>query len=484
MKNLTTGSPTKLLLGFTVPLLIGALFQQLYQITDTAVVGRVIGVDGLAAVGAVGSLIFLLLGFGWGSTAGLAIPVSKAFGAGDLAETRRTIAAGAVVTTLIGLFITAVGFTLGRPILHLMGTPDYLIDPASGYLHILVGGAWLATMLGYLYAVLRAVGDAKNPLYFGTASQLLNAGLSLLLVAQLGLGISGAAVGTLLAQGAVMIVFCTFLARRYRDLIPSRQDWRDGLTMLWVPARTGLPMGLQTSAIAIGVVIMQGAVNSLGSDSMAAYAASGRIEGIVIAPLHAFNMAVVTFVAQNRGAEQWARIRRAVSRASLVAGGIAVGLGAIQFFFAPAMVGIFLPAGSGAPIDIAITYLRITAGLFTLLGLKFVMRGAVQGMGNSATPTASTLIELGVRSAVAFGLVSTFGMTAIALASPLAWVAGFGLNFIVWRRLRAKMLRTEQLGNRGTPGGEPPAVEPWPNRVRTVALANRNARHKELPALV
>jgi len=454
LKNLTTGSPTKLLLAFSAPLLIGSLMQQAYQITDAAVVGRVLGVSGLAAIGAVGALIFLLVGFAWGSTAGLAIPVSKAFGADDLPETRRMVAAGTWSALAIAFVITTVGLIFGRSLLVLLGTPDHLLLDAAAYLRITVAGSLLTVGLSYLSAVVRGVGDAKTPLYFGVGAGALNAILVVIFVAYLHLGIPGAAATTVIAQGATLVVALVYLVRRMPQLIPSRAEWRAGLAAIAVPARTGLPMGLQTCAIALGVVVLQSAVNTLGSDSMAAYAAVGRIEGIAIAPLHAFNVAVVTFVAQNRGAEQWLRIRHSVTRAALVVGTLAVALGAVQFALARPLIRIFLHAEAGAPADLAITYLRITAGLFVLLGMKFVFRGAVQGMGMSAIPTASTVVELVVRATVAFWLVNQFGLTGIALAAPLAWTAGLSLNLFAWRRWRRELLRRAGKIDRGEPGGK------------------------------
>jgi len=441
LKNLTTGSPTRVLLRFTLPLIIGGLLQQAYQITDAIVVGRVLGPLGLAAIGSVGSLIFLLKGFGWGSTAGLAIPVAKAFGADDLSETRRMIAGGAFVAFAIGMVVSLIGLILGRPILQLMALPHYLLDNAATYLQILIAGSLLSVTFAFLGSIIRAVGDSKTPLYFGIASQILNAGLTIWFVAFLNLGIVGAATSTLIAQAISLTLALRYFTWKMPQLIPSKAEWQAGFRAVTIPARTGLPMGLQTCGIAIGVVILQAAVNTLGSDAMAAYAAIGRVEGIAISPLHAFNAAMVTFVAQNRGAEKWLRIRHTVNRAVVVICLVAVALGSIQFLFTRALVGAFLPASVGAPFELAVGYLQLTAFMFAILGLKFIIRGAVQGMGNSAVPTASTFVELTVRAVLAFWLVNRFGLAGIAIASPLAWTAGMSLNLTAWVKLRRSLLQ-------------------------------------------
>lgn len=440
MKNLTTGNPTRLLLRFTLPLVLGGLLHQAYQITDAAVVGRVLGAEALAAVGSVGALIFLLQGFGWGSTNGLAIPVAKAFGANDLVETRRRVAAGAYVAIAVAASVSFIGLVFGRPILNLMAIPNYLLTDAALYLQILISGTVFTTVFAYLAAVLRAVGDSKTPVYFGVASQLINAGLTIWFVFGLRLGIAGAASSTIIAQFLSLTICLTYTARKLKDIIPSRSEWRAGWRLASQSARTGLPMGLQSCSIALGVVILQAAVNTLGGEAMAAYAAAGRIEGIVIAPLHAFNVATITFVAQNRGAKHWLRIRNTVTRALGAVGLIALALGSFQFFMARPLVGVFLHATAEAPIQMAVGYVRITAFAFALLGLKFVIRGAVQGMGNSVIPTISTMLELVVRALLAFWLVNRFGLVGIAVAAPLAWTVAVGLNSVAWLRIRRTLL--------------------------------------------
>ena len=444
MKNLTTGNPTKLMVRFTLPLIVGGLLHQAYQITDAAVVGRMLGPDGLAAVGSVGALLFLLQGFGWGTTNGLAIPVSKAFGSGDLMETRKRVAAGAYVAVAISVLISLVGLVFGRMILGLIAVPDYLIDYSALYLRILISGSIFTTTFAYLSAVIRAVGDSKTPVYFGVISQLLNIGLTIWFVVGLHLGIPGAASSTIIAQFLSLSICLFYSSKKLKSIIPNRSEWRAGWGLATHSARTGLPMGLQSCSIALGAVVLQAAVNTLGGEAMAAYATAGRIEGIVIAPMHAFSMATVTFVAQNRGAKHWLRIRQTVTKAAGLVGSLAIVLGAVQFVLAPLLVGIFLHSDAIAPTQMAVQYVRLTSFAFIILGLKFVIRGAVQGMGNSTIPTVSTVLELVVRAALAFWLVNQFGLLGIAAAAPLAWLAGMSLNLITWRKMRQSLLKRHE----------------------------------------
>jgi Na+-driven multidrug efflux pump len=227
----------------------------------------------------------------------------------------------------------------------------------------------------------------------------------------------------------------------------------------------------------LGGLVLQGAVNSLGADAMAAYATAGRIESIVISPMFAFNVAVVTFTAQNRGAEQWNRIRRAVLISSGIVSSIGIVLGTIQFAAAPFLVGIFIPAESTIPAALAISYIRITAWLMAIQGMKFVLRGAVQGMGNSTVPTISTFVELVVRAVVAFALVGIHGLPGIAWAAPTAWVVAVAMNAAMWLRLRSEMLTKERADARlntelTTRLAEPPAALPsQPHPARALAGA-------------
>lgn len=204
MQNLTVGPPTRLILAFTVPLLVGNVFQQIYVFTDAAVVGRLLGLEALAAVGASGSLMFLLIGFSWGASAGLAIPVAKAFGAGDMRGVRRYVAAGAYISAAIAAIVTAVGVIFAKDLLALLNTPAEIIDMSATYLAVTFAGASVTVAFNFLSATIRALGDSKTPLYFLMASSVLNALLVALLVGVFHWGVAGAAGATILAQGAAV----------------------------------------------------------------------------------------------------------------------------------------------------------------------------------------------------------------------------------------------------------------------------------------
>lgn len=441
MKNLTIGSPTRLLLAFTLPLLIGNLFQQVYAVTDAAVVGRMIGVDALASVGATGSLIFVLIGFTWGSSSGLAIPISKAFGAGDEREMRRMVAAGAYAAAGIAIVLTVVGVVFQDNLLRLLGTPADIFPGASGYLLVTMAGALLTMTFNYLSAIIRAVGDATTPLIFLVASSVLNALLVVLFVGGFGMGVASAAAATLVAQGATSIACLILLKRRDPELIPGREDWKAGLGLLAAPLRTGLPMGVQMSVIGLGTVVLQAAVNDLGTDAVAAFAAASRAENIAIAPMSAFGLAVVTYVAQNRGAEKWERVRFGVGRAIQLAIAQALVLGGAQLLLARRIVGIFVNPHEVAVTNLALTYLRLNALLYASLAVLFVVRSAVQGFGRGSVPMVASVAEVGGRSLGALVLVGAIGFRGVALANSLAWIGAVAVCLPAWIMIRRDLGR-------------------------------------------
>ncbi|QAY71634.1 MATE family efflux transporter [Xylanimonas protaetiae] len=445
MQNLTVGPPTRLILRFTVPLLIGNLFQHLYGFTDAAVVGRLLGWEALAAVGASGSLMFLLMGFSWGASAGLAIPVARAFGAGDDAGVRRAVSAGAYISAAIGAVVTVAGVVFARDLLRLLGTPPELIDMSATYLAITFAGAGVTVAYNFLASTIRALGDPTTPLYFLITSSLLNAVLVVLFVGGFGWGVAGAAAATIIAQGAAVAACLVLVRLRMPALHLTRGDWAAGRRALGEPARAGLPMGLQTSVIAIGGVVLQVAVNGLGATAVGAFTAAMRVDTLAVAPLGSFGVAMVTFVAQNRGAMQWRRIRLAAFRISVVATGVAVVLGLVLVVFAESIIGVFVGPDQHEVVAKARTYIVINGALYWVLALLFVLRNVVQAMGMSTVPTIAGALELVMRAAAGLVLVRYLGFAGAAWAAPLAWIGALVPVAFAWWRQRRLLLDRERL---------------------------------------
>lgn len=438
--NLTVGSPTRVIVAFTLPLLIGNLFQQVYQFTDAAVVGRMVGVQGLAAVGATGSLMFLLLGFTFGASSGLAIPIARAFGAGDMAALRRHFALAIRVAVGIAVVITLIGVFGAHTLLTLMQTPPELMADAGAFLMISFSATPIVMAYNLLAAVIRALGDSRTPLYFLILSCVLNVILVVTFIGAFGWGVPGAALATAIAQLVSVALCIALIARRMPQLRLTRADWHARSGELGETLRPGLAMGFQMSVIAIGAVVLQYAINGLGADAVAAYTAAMRVDQLAVAPLSSFGVAITTFVAQNRGAGQWDRIRVGVWRTSLVTWVVAAFLGGVIIVFGAPIVSLFVGADAVEVISHAHDYLIFQGALYPILASLFVLRNAVQGLGSTGVPTLAGFMELIVRSAVGLVLVAPLGFRGIALAAPLAWVGALIPVVVCWYGWRRALL--------------------------------------------
>ncbi len=444
-RNLTSGAPARLIVLFTLPLLVGNVFQQLYQFTDAAVVGRLVGIDGLAAVGATNGLVFLLIGFTWGSSAGLAIPIARAFGAGDMAAMRRFVAAGAYVSAAIAAIIMVVGPLTARSLLRLLDTPPEIMDGAVAFVTMTCLGGVAMVAFNFLSATIRALGDSRTPLVFLVVSCCLNAGLVFVFVAWLHLGVRGAALATVTAQLVSVALCLRLVARKMPELHLSREDWRPRRGEMAEPLRIGLPMGFQMSVIAIGTLVLQYAINGLGAPSVAAFTAAMRVDQLAAAPLNSFGIAIATYVAQNRGARQWRRIRVGVFRTSVVSVALAIVVGLTLIAISGPIARLFVGGGEEYVVSLVRQYFVVNGALYSLLAMLFIMRSTVQGLGLSAVPTLSGFLELMMRAAAGLVLVQHLGFLGVCLAAPLAWVGSVIPTSAAWLVQRRRLIEEEAL---------------------------------------
>ena len=442
-KNLTVGPPVRLIVLFTLPLLIGNLFQQLYAVTDAMVVGRMLGVDALAAVGAAGSLQFLLFGFAMGASAGLAIPIARAFGAGDLAGVRRALTAGILISTGIAVAITLIGRLGSRTLLSWMGTPPELMGNATTFLTVLFSGAAATVAFNFLSSVIRALGDSRTPLVFLVIACVLNAVLVVLFIAVFKFGVGGAAAATLVAQAISVALCMVLIARRMPELRVRRRDWKISSDEISESLKLGLTLGFQMSVIAIGAAVLQYGINKLGTEAVAAFTAAIRVDQVAVIPLASVGVAMSTYVAQNRGAGQWWRIRFGVFRISLFAVALALSLGAGITIFGTDIARLFVGQGEDHIVALTHQYLILNGSLYSVLAILFLLRNALQGLGATAVPTIAGFMELVARSAVGLLLIERIGFLGACLAAPLAWVAALLPVAISWGIHRRRMLRAE-----------------------------------------
>lgn len=457
--DLTRGNPLKQILFFTIPLLIGNLFQQFYSMADTMIVGRTIGVDALAAVGATGSISFLILGFSQGLTSGFAVITAQRFGAGDADGVRKSVTSSILLSVVITVALTAISVPLARPILEWMQTPDDIIDDAYAYIVVIYAGIGASVMFNLLSNIIRALGDSRTPLLFLAAACVLNIGLDFLLILWCSMGVSGAAVATVISQlvsGGLCIVY---IFKRFPILRLQRSDWRVEGKLLWDDVRVGLPMGFQMCIIAIGAMILQISLNRLGSVAIAGFIAAQKIDQLASQPMMSFGITMATYAAQNYGAGNMRRIRTGVRRCILLSVGFSVVCGAILIAAAKPLAGLFVGPGQPDVLDHAQTYLLLNASLYFLLALLFIFRYTLQGLGKSLFPTIAGVAELFMRTFAAVLLANIWGFAGVCLANPIAWLGAvipLSSAYIVTIR---RLIRKADMGP-ATPVSEEATAEP------------------------
>ena len=442
-KNLTVGNPALLIVSFTVPLLIGNIFQQFYNMADTFIVGRTLGVDALAAVGSTGSLMFLILGFVMGFGSGAAIITARRFGAADTAGVRRSFAAGIILAAIMSAFLMALSIPFGRDILILMRTPAEILDGAYQYMIVIFWGIPAAALFNLLSNGMRAVGDSRTPLVFLVIACVINIILDYVFILLFHTGTEGAAYATVIAQVVSGALCLVYVMKKIPALALRREDWRGGAAELWEHAAAALPVGFQMSIIAIGTVFIQFALNALGTTAVAAFTAAVKIDQIATLPLSSFGVTMTTYTAQNYGARKYGRIKTGVLHCALVSGSFAVVMGLLFVFSGRFLAGIFIGEDRAA-VDLARVYLVINGAFYVVLALLFIFRQTLQGLGKSLVPTVAGIMELLMRCAAALVLPGPFGFAGICFASPLAWLGaaiplGFAF-FLTGKRLDRKAL--------------------------------------------
>ena len=421
-KDMTEGSPAKLLLFFTLPLIAGNIMQQLYAFIDTLLVGRFLGIEALAAVGCTGSLMFLMLGFVIGLTSGLAICTGQRYGAKDAAGVRKSAAACAVLSVLIATILSVVGFFGCRPLLEFMNTPPELLDNATAFFSIICGGAVFATAALMAANILRALGDSKMPTVILGVGIAINIALEVLFLLAFGWGIPGAAFATVVSWALATGIFFAYIARCVPELHVRREDWRLSWSFLRMHLTIGLPMGFQATIIAFGAVILQVALNGLGAVPVAAYAAAQKVDTIAMMPMMSFGAAMAAYTAQNYGAGKFSRIRTGVQACCRMSVGFSLAAGAFVIAAGPYLMELFVGAGEAEAIRLGQTYFLVNGLTYWILSLLFIFRYTLQGLGQSIVPTVAGVMELIMRATAGIVLVDALGFLGACLGNPMAWL--------------------------------------------------------------
>lgn len=423
-KDMTSGKPAGLIFFFALPLMLGNIFQQLYIVVDTAVVGQVAGVEALAALGAAEWLNWLVGGIVTGFTQGFSILIAQRFGAGDAEGLRRSAGLSLTMTGGITVLTTIVALLTIRPILQLMNTPANIIGDAVRYLRVIISCLAISAVYNVFACILRAVGNSKTPLVAMLAAALVNVALDFLFVMGMGMGVAGAALGTVLAQ-AVAAGICFLAIRQIPQLKFSREDFIPSGGMPRQLFMLGLPVAFQNTIISIGGLVVQYMVNGFGFLYVAGFTATNKLYGLLEVAASSYGFAIATYAGQNLGAAQIGRIRRGIRASVVMALGTALLIAAGVLVFGRALLSLFVsgtPEEVTAVLDIAYHYLAIMAAALPILYLLYVYRSALQGMGNTLIPMLSGAAELFFRVSVVLTLPLLIDDEGLFYAEPAAWI--------------------------------------------------------------
>ncbi len=429
---MTSGNPLKLLLLFTVPLLIGNIFQQFYSMVDTMVVGRYVGPQALAAVGSTGSMSFFVIGFAGGLMAGFSIITSQCFGAlqkeehKDHTRIKQTVATALVLTAVISAIIAFVMYFCTMPLLRVLKTPDDIIDGAHTYIRTLFMGVFTSFYYNLGASLMRAVGDSKTPLYMLIISSFLNIGMDLLFVIVFDMGIFGVAFATIIAQAISAVLTLSVMFHKYKFLRPGKEHFKPDWGLVFDLLKLGVPNAFMNSITAIGSMVLQSVVNSFGSTVVAAHTAASRVEQFVQLPSMTLGNAISTYVGQNCGAKRIDRVKVGVSRAALLVIAYHAITGVAILFFGDYFVRLFVDTTDAALMEDILSYARMYTNVlaFTLVfvGLLYIFRSALQGLGKPGIPFWSGVFEMFARTGVSLGLSVWFGYQGVCFGAPSAWV--------------------------------------------------------------
>lgn len=423
MKDLTIGTPFRCILEFWFPVFLGTLFQQFYNMVDTMIVGKYLGINQLAGVGVTGSLSFLVIGFCIGICSGFAIPVAQSFGAKDNTALRRYVTNSAWYCGGVSVLLTVLTVVFCSRMLTWMNTPAAAFRYAFLYIVVIFAGIPFTILYNMVSGILRALGDSKSPVVFLIISSILNIGLDLLFIPVLGMDVEGAALATIIAQGASGFASLVYMVKKFEILKMQNEDWKPRGEYLKTLTVVGLPMGLQYSITAIGSIVLQTAVNSFGEIAVAGVAAASKVYSLISCPIEAMGNTMATFAGQNMGAKKLDRIRKGLYQSTLACIILSVVIFGLVVLFGNQLSLLFIKKEEIEALAFAYEYILISTVGFPLLTFVITVRFTIQGMGFSAFAMTAGVLEMAARCFVALVLPVYFGFTSVCLANLAAWIA-------------------------------------------------------------
>ena len=450
-RDMTKGSPTRIILGFTLPLFLGNVFQQFYNMADTIIVGQFVGTGALAAVGSTGTIMFLITGFATGLGTGFTILTAQRFGAGDMKGMRRSVFTAAVLTVIVSVLVTAVSVIFMHPLLDLMQTPADIYDDAYAYIIVIMWGLAAQMLYNLLSALLRAIGNSKMPLYFLILAAVLNVILDLVFIINFKMGTAGAAYATVISQGVSGLLCLLYIVKAVPIFRLSRRDMVMDGKMMGEQLKVGLPMALQFSITAIGSIMVQTSLNMLGSTLVAAYTAAGKIEQILTQAYVALGTAMANYSAQNVGAGDIPRIRQGFRAATIWGSVYSVAAGVLIMTVGKYLTYLFVSEDAAMLLDSVDLYLKCIGFFFIPLNIVNAYRNGLQGLGYGLLPMTAGVAELAGRGVIAVISARYSSYFGICMAGPAAWVLAGGLLvilyfYIVKKDLPRTLKRKQEMG--------------------------------------
>lgn len=420
--DMTTGKPLKMILLFSIPVLLGNLFQQFYNMVDAVIVGRYLGENALAAVGSTGSIMFMAVGFANGIAQGFGVLISHAFGAKDKKRLKHYIAVSLLLTVIVSIILTVPTFVKSELLLKWMKTPENIMQDANAYIRVIFAGILLTMAYNTAASILRGIGDSKTPLYFLIFSSILNVVLDLFFIVVVKMGVAGAAYATVIAQGISAILCFLYMFGRFEILkVPKEEIYLD-LDSVKQMLYIGIPMALNYSITAMGVMVLQSAVNTFGSTAVAAFTAASKVESLSAQTCPALGTTISTYCGQNLGAGRYDRIYEGMKKAFGIAVGISLAAAGICLLAGDWIIGWFIEAPSAEILDYANKYLIAVSTCMLPLAWIFLYRCALQGLGHGFIPMLSGVVEMICRMLVIFVTLKPLGYWCVCVASPFTWL--------------------------------------------------------------
>lgn len=437
--DMTKGSPAGLIAKFIVPIIIGNIFQQCYSMIDTIIVGRYVGLQALAAVGSTGTISFLILGFAQGLTTGFTVMTAQRYGAGDLQGMKRSVASAAILSGIVAVVMTIISALCMDFLLTAMNTPEDMYDMAKQYIMIICLGMCFSIFYNFLASILRAIGNSVLPLVFLIISAVLNVVLDIVFIVSFQQGVAGAAYATIISQGVSAVLCLLYICKAVPTLHLEKRHWEPDGQCMKNQLSVGLPMALQYSITAVGTILVQSALNLLGSTVVGAYSVAGKIESLVTQPFAAMGVTMATYGAQNRGINDLDRISKGVKWANVMSGIYSVIIYGVVLAVLPYAVGLFVTEDIEVVYEYARIYMLVCGTCFIPLGMIFIFRNLLQGCGFGVLPMMGGVVELLCRCVAAVIATRMLSYVGVCFANASAWLVAGIFFWILYLVLMKKM---------------------------------------------